>query len=110
MSEFVTIARVGEIPAGEGRTYAVEGRMVAVFLDQGSYFAMDDACPHMGASLGAGYVEEGAISCPWHAWRFCVKDGSWLDNPKSKIRSRPYVVRVQDDQIQVQLESPQKTE
>jgi nitrite reductase (NADH) small subunit/3-phenylpropionate/trans-cinnamate dioxygenase ferredoxin subunit len=108
--EFVTVARVGEIPAGEGRTYAVHGRMVGVFLVDGKYFAIDDVCPHMGASLSAGYVDGDAVICPWHAWRFCVRDGTWLDNPKSKLKTASYEVRVAGEEIQVRIASPESGE
>jgi nitrite reductase (NADH) small subunit/3-phenylpropionate/trans-cinnamate dioxygenase ferredoxin subunit len=106
MADFETVADVGDIPEGEGRSYAVNGRTVGVFLVKGEYFAINDSCPHMGASLSAGYVEDGAVSCPWHAWRFCLKDGTWLDNPKSKTRTDCYQVRVVDGEIQVLVPDP----
>ena len=64
MPEFKTVARVGDIPEGEGRAYEVGGRMVAVFLVNGEYSAILDACPHMGASLASGYVESGGGLLP----------------------------------------------
>jgi len=100
-AEFQTVAKVGLIPDGEGRAFPLNGRMVAVFLRDGQYFAIDDCCPHMGASLAAGYLDGTEVMCPWHAWRFCVKDGLWLDNPKSKIRTESFAVRVLGDEIQV---------
>lgn len=106
MSEYKSVADVGEIPEGEGRSYSVNGRMVAVFLSGGEYFAISDTCPHMGASLGAGALEDGAVSCPWHAWRFSIKDGSWLDAPNSKLRADCFAVRVEDDEIQVLVPDP----
>lgn len=99
MSQFTTVAKVGDIPEGEGRAYAVNGRMVAVFFAKGEYQAIDDFCPHMGASLAGGWVEDGIVSCPWHAWRFKTCDGTWCDNPKIKIDS--FDVRVAGDEIQV---------
>ena len=103
-SEFVTVAKVGSISEGQGETFTVGGRLVAVFLDQGRYFAIDDLCPHMGASLGAGCVENGVVSCPWHAWRFKIADGTWCDNPRIKIES--FEVRVEGDEIQVRCAKP----
>lgn len=100
MSEFVTVAKVGSIPAGQGATFPVGERLVAVFNDGGQYFAIDDLCPHMGASLGAGEVHDGIVACPWHAWRFRVSDGTWCDNPRLKVAS--YAVRVVGDEIQVE--------
>ena len=99
MSEFVTVAKVGSIPEGQGITVTVGQRLVAVFNSAGEYQAIDDTCPHMGASLGAGEVYEGVVVCPWHAWRFKVCDGTWADSPKIKIDS--YDVRVVGDEIQV---------
>ena len=64
-AEFVTVAKVGAIPEGEGASFQVGKRLVAVFNHQGKYLAIDDLCPHMGASLGAGYLdEEGVVTCP----------------------------------------------
>ena len=101
MSDFVTIAKVGSIPEGHGATHVVNGRLVAVFCVNGEYFAIDDTCPHMGASLGAGEVHDGVVTCPWHAWRFSVRDGTWRDNPKLKIDR--FEVRVSGDEIQVRV-------
>ena len=101
MSDFVTVAKVGDIPDGQGQAYAVSGRMVAVFNEDGKFSAIDDFCPHMGASLAGGYLEDGIVTCPWHAWRFCVHDGKWCDNPKVKIDA--FEVRVEGDEIQVRV-------
>jgi nitrite reductase (NADH) small subunit/3-phenylpropionate/trans-cinnamate dioxygenase ferredoxin subunit len=57
----------------------------------------------MGASLAGGYVENGSVICPWHAWRFCVKSGDWLDNPRSSVRQECFEVRVVGDEIQVAI-------
>jgi nitrite reductase (NADH) small subunit/3-phenylpropionate/trans-cinnamate dioxygenase ferredoxin subunit len=103
MSEFHTVAKVGDIPEGEGRAFQVAGRMVAVFQMNGKFTAINDTCPHMGASLATGYVEGGGVTCPWHAWRFGICDGLWLDNPKASIRQDVYEVRVDGDDVQVSI-------
>ena len=109
MDKFVAIAKVGDIPDGEGRSYPVHSRMVALFYVDGEYFAINDACPHMGASLASGFVEDGAVTCPWHAWRYCVKDGTWLDNPKSKVKTDCYPVRVVGNDILIAVPSDEGT-
>jgi nitrite reductase (NADH) small subunit len=102
MSDFVTVAKVGAIPEGQGATFAVGERLVAVFNRGGEYHAIDDMCPHMGASLGAGCMDaEGVVTCPWHAWRFAVCDGTWCDNPRIKIDA--FEVRVVGEEIQVSV-------
>ena len=99
--EFVTVAKVGDVPDGQGIAFPVNGRVVAVFNDQGEYHAIDDFCPHMGASLAGGQLQDGIVACPWHAWRFKICDGTWCDNPQFKIDS--FDVRVVGDEIQVKM-------
>ena len=106
MPEFQTVAKVGDIPEGQGRSFAVHGTMVGVFLSQGKYLAINDFCPHMGASLADGSVEDDAVMCPWHAWRFSLKDGTWLDNSRSHIKSACYEVRIEGNEIQVSVPQP----
>jgi nitrite reductase (NADH) small subunit/3-phenylpropionate/trans-cinnamate dioxygenase ferredoxin subunit len=99
MSDYITVCKVGDLEPGVGRAFAVNGRMVAVFFVNGSYYAIDDFCPHMGASLAGGHVENGVVTCPWHAWRFALCDGTWCDSPRIKIDTFP--VRVVGDEVQV---------
>ena len=105
MSEFRTVCRVGEVKEGEGHAAMVNDKLVALFLHEGRYYAIDDVCPHMGASLSGGYLENGIVTCPWHAWRFRLADGAWADNPRIKIGCYP--VKVEDDVVQVQVEDRQ---
>ena len=102
MAEFHTVCRVADLAEGEGKTVQVQGKLIAVFRVDGRYFAIDDTCPHMGASLSGGYIERDVVTCPWHAWRFRLADGAWADNPRIKIGSYP--VRVEGESILIQVE------
>ncbi len=104
MSDFQTVCKLSDLREGEGKTVAVGKKMIALFLVKGEPHAIDDMCPHMGASLAGGYFESGVITCPWHAWRFRVTDGTWVDNPRVKIGC--YSVRVVDSDVQIQLANP----
>lgn len=75
--------------------------MIAVFHLEDRFCAIDDFCPHQGASLAGGWVHDGCVACPWHAWRFNLEDGAWLDNPKIKVETYP--VTIQGDDILVEL-------
>jgi nitrite reductase (NADH) small subunit/3-phenylpropionate/trans-cinnamate dioxygenase ferredoxin subunit len=101
MSEFKTVARVGDIRDGGGACYVVGQKVVAVFRRGDRYDAINDCCPHMGASLAEGHLDGDVVSCPWHAWRFRVTDGTWCDNPR--IKTEAYEVRILGDQIQVRI-------
>ncbi len=97
MSKKIRIASTADIPRNQGRAFPVDGRMIAVFHCDDGFFAIDDLCPHMGASLADGYLEDGAVACPWHAWRFSVRDGTWLDNKRLKVDC--FAVHVEGDDI-----------
>jgi NAD(P)H-dependent nitrite reductase small subunit len=97
----ITVAKTTDIPDGASVVVSVGKQDVAIFRVDGELLAIDDVCPHMGASLSGGYVEDGCVTCPWHFWRFKLADGTWADNPKQKIGSYP--VHVVGDEVQLEL-------
>jgi len=99
MSEYESVGSVDDFEENVGKAVPVDGRMVAVFRQGGQWYAIDDLCPHMGASLAEGHVEEQTVTCPWHAWRFCIQDGTWEDNPRTKVDC--FDIKVEDGQVWV---------
>ena len=101
MAQFHTVCRADEVKDGDGKTVIVGNKLIALFRSGEKIQAIDDACPHMGASLSGGHLENGIVTCPWHAWRFRLADGAWADNPRIKIGCYP--VKVEAGAIQVEL-------
>jgi len=99
--QLVTVAKVSDIPPGESRVYTCGRKDIAVFNAEGTFHAIDDCCPHAGASLAGGHVEAGVVTCPWHAWRFRLTDGAWADNPK--VKTGCYPVTVVGDDVRVEV-------
>ena len=63
----VAVARLDELPVGEGRAFAVGGEQVAVFrLRSGVLRAVSAVCPHAGGPLADGQVDENVLICPLH--------------------------------------------
>ena len=104
MTDFVCVARVGDIPEGQGRTFRLGDREVAVFFHEGRYYALDDYCPHMGASLGSSDLRGDLVICNRHLWAFRLADGTSPDVPS--LRAEAFEVRVVGDEIQVRLAKP----
>ena len=102
MAEFVTVAKTDDIPAGETRTCAVNGKELAVCNVGGTFYAIDDVCTHDGGPLGEGYLEGDQIECPRHGARFDVKTGKALKLP-AVMPVNAYPVRVEGDDVQVEL-------
>jgi nitrite reductase (NADH) small subunit len=101
MAEFKTFARTSEIPEGKAKTVNLGTRTVAIFHHQGQFYAIDDMCMHMGASLAAGDVENCVVTCPWHGWQFNIQDGTWVNSPR--LKTNAYKVRVQGDEVQLEV-------
>jgi NAD(P)H-dependent nitrite reductase small subunit len=72
---FVPAGAVADITPGSARTVAVDGREIAVFNVGGTFYAVDNTCPHQGGPLSEGYIEGTTVTCPWHAWCFNLTDG-----------------------------------
>ena len=105
MSEFFDICKVRDIPIGEARMILVNEVVVGVFNVSGAFFAIDDACPHAGASLSHGIVEGDVVRCRIHHWRFCVRSGTYLDERKPSCNVRSYPIRVVGEQVQIELDN-----
>ena len=101
MNHRVTVGKASDVPEGGSVVVTVNQKDVAVFRVNGQFFAIDDLCPHMGASLSGGYVENGVVTCPWHYWRFQLTDGAWADNPK--VKTGCYTVHVVGDDLQIEV-------
>ncbi len=99
---FTKAASVQEVPAGTAKQVQVGGRTLALFNVNGSYYAIDDACPHRGASLAEGDVAGNEVTCPWHGARFDITSGAHLSPPAPRGVTA-YKVQVVGDEIQVEL-------
>jgi nitrite reductase/ring-hydroxylating ferredoxin subunit len=45
---------MGDIPPGQGRPVEVNGKKIALFNVDGSYYAIDDICNHRGGAAFRG--------------------------------------------------------
>ncbi|HCS52811.1 Rieske 2Fe-2S domain-containing protein [Rubinisphaera sp.] len=99
--DFLPAAQMGDVEEGKGVSLRLNGHVVGLFHSNGKHFAISDFCPHQGAQLTGGYVEDGVVMCPWHAWKFRLCDGAWADSPKSPLRCPTYPVRIVGEEIQV---------
>ena len=101
MAEFVTVARVGDLGPGEVKLVEIGELRIALTNVDGSFFAVDDACPHVQGPLSEGGLEGEVITCPWHGSRFDVRSGELLGAPATTGVSS-YAVRVEGDDVQIE--------
>lgn len=121
MGKFVTVCKQGDIPNGFGRRFSVDGEIIGLFYVGGRYHALDDRCPHAGASLVLGTVEqyvsnadskdcepqdcEPIVRCRIHHWGFCLATGRYVDQDIPQYNARSFAVRLDGDDVQVELDS-----
>ena len=100
---FQFVCKTDEIPEGTAKMFVIEGAQVGIFHVNGQFFALDNRCPHAGASLANGLIQDETVYCRIHYWQFNLRDGKRIDDacPNSDARSLP--VRVVDQEVQVEI-------
>jgi len=94
------VAAVGTIQEGAAGTYGHNNnRVVAVFLKDGAYYAIDNECRHEDGPVGEGEIRGCTVKCPYHEWEYDFTTGKCLTQTDSRLET--YKVRVQDGFIQV---------
>jgi nitrite reductase (NADH) small subunit len=64
------------IPPGEGRTFQVGSRRVAIFRTRhGAIYATQAECPHRSGPLADGLLGGTHVICPLHSWKFDLATG-----------------------------------
>ncbi|MDR8367097.1 Rieske 2Fe-2S domain-containing protein [Pseudomonas sp. JL3] len=80
----------GKLPQAGGRAlFEFDGRSLALFNVEGDLFAIDDSCPHQGASLCGGRLEGRVIQCCAHGLRFDLRSGYLLNSTQLKVANYP---------------------
>lgn len=79
------VAAVAELPADRPiRKVRILGEDLVVWRDKSGHYGMTaERCPHRGASLAFGRVEQEGIRCPYHGWRFAAS-GKCLETPAER--------------------------
>jgi nitrite reductase (NADH) small subunit len=103
--EQVVIGRTAEIPPGEGRTFEVGGKRIAVFHTRaGAFFATQADCPHKGGPLAHGMLGGTAVVCPLHERSWDLATGAPAAGSDCPIAVYP--VRAAEDGTLVLAEVP----
>ncbi len=103
MSTYHDVCHVNEVSEGEARMFVVEDTPIGIFQLDGKFYALHNECPHAGASLAQGDIDKDVVSCRIHHWRFCIRDGTYLDEDRPRFNVRTIRVRVVRNQVQVEL-------
>jgi len=88
----VPVVPADELAPGGVRTVRVGTREIALVRVGDEFFALGNVCRHAFGPLGQGFIDGYALMCPWHGWRYDVRDGS-TDHPGADVKTYPVAVR-----------------
>lgn len=91
------------LPPGQRKLVFVDGRSVVVFNIEGSLYAIDNSCPHQGASLAHGKLDGTRLQCPAHGLRFDLATGCTPGGATLCLDT--YAVEVIDEHVVVHVEN-----
>ena len=101
MNRWHRVAKLSQLQPGECTSVEVGGFGIALFNVGGRVYALDNTCPHAGGPLGEGLLEGHIVECPWHGWRYDVRNGERPENPAFKVAC--YDVHLDGEDISVGL-------
>jgi nitrite reductase (NADH) small subunit len=77
MAQLHKLGPLTQIPEGEGRTFTVGNKQVAVFRTRaGTVYATQAECPHRKGPLADGLLSADTLVCPLHEWSFDLASGA----------------------------------
>jgi nitrite reductase (NADH) small subunit len=103
MARFQTVCNTDDVPDGSARMFVVDGVPIGIFCVAGEFFALDNRCPHAGASLAHGIIDGDTVACRIHHWRFCIRDGTYLDEARQELNAHRFPIRVVGQEVQVEI-------
>ncbi len=106
---FVKAAATDEIKPGEMQAFNIEGKAIMLANYRGSYYALDNRCPHMGGQLSKGRLEGKIVICPRHKSQYDITNGRCIAGPRIgflKLKAKDtesYKTRLEGSSIEVEI-------
>jgi nitrite reductase/ring-hydroxylating ferredoxin subunit len=96
------IAKLSNLKEGKSLSCDIlDGLSIAIILKDGKVYAINNSCPHKMAPLSEGHLENHAIVCPWHCWKFDITNGNCVSGQEAKLKT--YEVIIKEDDIFIAL-------
>ncbi|HEX9998055.1 MAG TPA: Rieske 2Fe-2S domain-containing protein [Abditibacterium sp.] len=96
-----TVGPLESLPEREGHLFRSGTYEIALFRVGESVSAINNMCPHAGASLCNGYTDGISVACPWHGWEFDCTTGEGLS--VEGINVETFRVVVEEGVVKVEL-------
>ena len=98
---FVTVARVDDVPPGTLRYVRAGDEEIALAHCDGGFHAVQHHCLHLKGPLADGRLEGCLLTCPWHGWQYDVRTGENAFDLAIKLRT--FEVQVADGEVRLKV-------
>lgn len=106
-SRQIPVGMSDELAPGQRKLAFIDGRSMVLFNIEGTIHAIDNSCPHNGASLASGELEGCLLRCPAHGLRFDLRTGRMPGAGGLSLTTFP--VQTVDGKLLVDLDGPSST-
>ena len=96
----VPVMQLSDLAPGIPRHVKIGKRDIAVVRVGDEVFALSNLCRHAFGPLSDGFMDGFHLMCPWHGWRYDVRDGT-TDHPNANVSTFP--VTVKDGEVMVSV-------
>lgn len=97
----IAVAQVGDVCTGQRKLIFVKGRSLLLFNVEGRLHAIDNSCPHNGASLATGRLDGTVLQCPAHGLRFDLATGCMPGT--SGLCLKTYAIQEADGHVVIRM-------
>lgn len=101
-SGFEKAATVSEVPSGSMKQASVGGLEVMLANVNGTFYALNNKCTHMGGPLAKGSLDGFVVQCPLHGSKFDVRTGAVV-GPPARTPERSFQVKVEGEDVLVKV-------
>jgi NAD(P)H-dependent nitrite reductase small subunit len=103
VNQFVKVAKTFDVAERQGKFIRVDDEEIALFRIDGSFYAIDNVCPHQHISaLHQGEIEGLNVTCPMHGWTYSLETGKAVGGSG---RVRTHEVKVVGQNVLVRIDA-----
>ncbi|HQU73256.1 MAG TPA: Rieske (2Fe-2S) protein [Calditrichia bacterium] len=103
----ISLGPAQAIPRGKRAVFDLPGgSQVLVLHHKKRWLAIENRCPHAGATLSEGLIKGPSLMCVWHGWTFDLESGVCRTHPETSLKFFP--LRLVEGELWLQIETEDK--
>ena len=83
---FIPLEKLINLEEGYRREFRIDYHRLLLLQYRGDLHLVEAVCPHQEHPLAEAWLEEGAILCPLHGYKFSLSNGSLLHYTEQPCR------------------------